>query len=204
MPRLSLLTILSLILLSGAAVLRADDDGDKDKDKEKCCCRWHWHSDAGAFAWQAQLDSPVKGLGQSLDQRTGLGLGAQWNHDHEDGHVSRTRIEWNVFPQGPGVGPAEVQTKASNYLLSFDRLYHFSGSAKGPYILAGLGAVRWFVDQAVSPGQTRSFHATKLAVTAGAGYRFNPSFSAEARYLLSSLDQSFDGSMVQVGLNMRF
>ena len=89
-------------------------------------------------------------------------------------------------------------------MLSFDRLYHFSGETKGCYVLAGLGAVRWFQDRTVGLNPTLSSHTTKLAVTAGAGYRFTTCFSAEARYLLSSVDKSLDGNMLQLGLNLRF
>ena len=188
---------LAMVALLAVPCLRAEEAETKHT--------WHWHcKNEATFAWQVQADLPVGDLGQTLDHRSGLGLGVQWNHDRKDGHVRRTRLEWNVFPEGKAVGTGEVKTKASNYILSFDRLYHFSGEAKGAYVLGGLGAVRWFLDQTPGLNPTRSSHTTKLAVTAGAGYRFNPTFSVEARYLLSSVNQSFDGTMLQAGLNLRF
>jgi hypothetical protein len=194
--------ILFLALAAGCACagLRAEEPESKTTTTH----HWHWKRDTGTFAWQVQADLPVTDFGKTLDHRTGLGLGAQWNHDRGAGHVRRTRLEWNVIPQGQPVGTPGIKTKASNYILSFDRLYHFSGTATGCYILGGLGGVRWFMDQTPVAQPTRSFHTTKLAVTAGAGYRFSPGFAAEARYLLSSVNQSFDGNVLQAGLNLRF
>jgi opacity protein-like surface antigen len=194
MPRSYRTPILALAALAGIAV--AADDPETRR-----ALRWRHTS---TFAWQAQLDLPTKDLGQALDNRSGLGLGAQWTHDRGNGKAARTRLEWNLFPEGHPVGLGAVKTKASNYILSFDRLYHFAGETKGAYVLAGLGGVRWFTDRTAGANPTQSGHVTKLAVTAGAGYRFTPSFSAEARYLISTLNQSLDGNMMQAGLNFRF
>jgi hypothetical protein len=176
------------------------------EEGEKGACqghRWHWES-RSEFAWQVQVDAPVQGLGRALDQRTGLGLGVQWTRDRTNGITSRTRLEWNTFPQGNPVGAAGLQTRASNYVLSFDRLYHFGGGAKGVYVLGGLGAVRWFLDETPAGGPTHSFHTTKLAVTGGAGYRFNHAVAAELRYFVSSVNEAYDGSAAQAAFSMRF
>lgn len=178
--------------------------GFADDDEQKTCTHhWTWRSDS-AFAWQVQVDEPVKDLGRELDNRTGLGLGMQWTRDRANGVTNRTRLEWNVFPQGNAVGTAGLQTQASNYLLSFDRLYHFSGEAKGFYVLGGLGAVRWFMEQSAGGAATADFHTTKLAVTGGAGYRFNRAVAVEARYLVSTVDRTFDGNVLQGAFSMRF
>ncbi len=167
--------------------------------------RWHWHSrDRSDFAWQVQANLPAKELGTALDHTTGLGLGVQWNRYLKDGLARRTRLEWNVFPEGGPAGTPALKTKASNYVLSFDHLYHFSGAAKGPYVLAGLGGVRWFFDRTPDNGPRVSSHTTKLAVTAGAGYRFNRALSAEARYLVSSVDRTYDGNVLQGSVGMKF
>jgi opacity protein-like surface antigen len=199
MPLRHLVALFSLAVLAAPA-LRAEDPPPEAPKRH-----FHWSTkNDGTFAWQAQLNLPAKELGQALDDRSGLGLGVQWNHDRKHGHVARTRIEWNVFPEGHPVGLGAVKTKASNYVLSFDRLYHFSGEVKGAYALGGLGAVRWFTDRTAGPGPTRSDHATKLGVTAGAGYRFSAAFSLEARYLLSNVSPNFDGNMLQAAVNLRF
>jgi hypothetical protein len=188
----------TLLILSAALALPALAGEDT---KESTKCRWSWRSDS-VFAWQAQLDLPAKDLGRALDHRTGLGLGMQWTRFRDGGAANRTRLEWNVFPEGNPVDG--LKTKASNYVLSFDRLYHFSGKNQGAYILGGLGAVRWFLAQTPEGGTAQSMHTTKLAVTAGAGYRFTRSVTAEGRYMLSSVERTFDGNVVQAGVSMRF
>jgi len=114
-----------------------------------------------------------------MDGRTGLGLGATWTRDHQDGHASRFRLEWNVLPEGPAV--AGIKTQVSNYTLAFDHLYHFSGTASGPYLMGGLGAVRWFAAQE-TPVLSTSTHTTKLTVQAGAGWRFSRNLFAQYVY----------------------
>ena len=193
----------TLLLLAAACAGPgfAEDPGEEARPR----CEHHFyqpfHSD---FAWQVQANLPVKDMGQALDNRTGLGLGVQWTRNGTNGVAHRTRLEWNVFPEGNAVGPDALKTKASNYVLSFDRLYHFSGRPQGFYVLGGLGAVRWFVDRTPGETATRSFHTTKLAVTAGAGYRFNRAVSAEARYLVSTVEKTYDGNVFQGCLSMRF
>ena len=174
---------------------------DARDDARNYRIRWNHSSD---FAWQVQLDSPAKNLGRTLDERTGMGLGMQWTRYRSNGFANRTRLEWNVFPQGNPVGVGGVATKASNYVLSFDRLYHVSGEDRGAYLLAGLGAVRWFMAETPAAGAATNFHTTKLAVTGGAGYRFNRSVSAEARYLVSTVNTTYDGNVVQGVVGMRF
>jgi opacity protein-like surface antigen len=190
----------SLLVLTSACLAPAFADEARDDARD---CRVDWHSSSD-FAWQVQVDAPVKDLGRALDQRTGLGLGMQWTSYRSGGAANRTRLEWNVFPEGNPVGTAAVATKASNYVLSFDRLYHVSGTRAGVYVVAGLGAVRWFTDQTPGANPTVSTHTTKLAVTAGAGYRFNRAVSLEARYLVSSVNRTFDGNVAQGVLSMRF
>lgn len=188
-----------LILTAACAAPGFADDGEETG----CHHHWHWSTES-EFAWQAQVDAPVQGLGRALDQRTGLGLGMQWTRDRAHGLTGRTRLEWNDFPQGNPVGPDGVQTKADNYILSWDQLYHFSGQTKGAYVLAGLGGVRWYVDKAQGGQTFQSLHTTKLAVTGGAGYRFNHAVAAEVRYLVSTVEKSYDGSALQAVFSMRF
>jgi len=190
---------LILVLCAASVAPGFADEGSKDtKD-----CRHHWRSDSD-FAWQVQVDVPAKDLGRALDQRTGMGLGMQWTHQRGNGVANRTRLEWNVFPEGNPVGDGALKTRASNIVLSFDRLYHLAGTAKGAYVFGGLGGVRWSLDRTPGTAPGVSSHTTKLAATAGAGYRFNRAFSAEARYLVSSVDRTFDGNVMQAGFSMRF
>jgi opacity protein-like surface antigen len=191
-------SILTLALAAMTALTAAEDQKAPRRHR-------HPHHDCqSTFAWQAQANLPLKELGQAQDHRTGLGLGVQWRHDHGQGHSSRTRFEWNTFRESPALGAQALKTRTSNYILSFDRLYHVSGRDGGFYVVGGLGAVRWFQDRTAGPEPTRSSHTTKLGVTAGAGWRFNDRLSLEARYLVSSLDRTFDGNVLQAGLSLRF
>ncbi len=187
-----------LFILCAATLPAAAEDAPESKK-----CLWHWHHKS-EFAWQVQANFPSKDLGRALDSRTGLGLGMQWTRDRGHGITNRTRLEWNVFPEGNPVGTDAIKTKASNYVLSFDRLYHFSGEDRGVYILGGLGAVRWFLDRTPVDGPRASSHTTKLAVTAGAGFRFNHAVAAEARYMVSTIDRTYDGNVLQASVSMRF
>lgn len=190
---------LALVLAAACAV----PGFSEDTGEEGHHCRWSWHS-VSDFAWQAQVDQPVKDLGRALDDRVGLGIGMQWTRYRSSGAANRTRLEWNVFPEGNPVGLNGTKTQASNVILSFDRLYHLSGGDQGVYILGGLGGVRWSVDRSPASGGGDSFHTTKFAVTAGAGYRFNRAMSAEVRYLISSVDKTYDGNVLQTGISVRF
>jgi len=184
----------ALCALPGFAGEPKDSDWDGD---------WHWRSHSD-FAWQVQANLPARDLGRALDNRTGLGLGMQWTTNRSHGAANRTRLEWNVFSESNPVGDVALKTKATNIVFSFDRLYHFSGEAKGLYVLGGLGAVRWNVDQTPGANPTHSMHTTKLAVTAGAGYRFNRSVAAETRYMVSSIQKAYDGNVAQAGISIRF
>jgi hypothetical protein len=188
-------TILLLLLCAAALPALASEDGDGRR------CSWCNDSE---FAWQVQADLPAKGLGRALDEETGLGLGAQWTTFRSGGFANRFRLEWNVFPTGNPVAPDNLKSSSSNYIASFDRLYHLSGGSEGLYILGGLGAVRWFMTQGPEGGPQASWHATKLEVTGGVGYRFNHHVSLEARYMVSSFNGTFDANLLQGSLGVRF
>ena len=150
---------------------------------------------------QATLNLPANDLGRDKDNLLGYGLGIHGLHRHGDHHTSRTRFDWNVWAQGPAVNG--VKTQVSNYHLAFDHLYHFDESSSGPYLVGGLGAVRWFVDQDAMGLRSR-FHTTKLGVTAGAGWQFNRATGLELRALVSSIDHTFDATTVQAAFTFRF
>ena len=150
---------------------------------------------------QVTLNQPTQDLATALDSKTGLGLGIHWLHRHGFQHTSRTRLDWNVWGQGPAV--QGVKTQVSNYHLAFDHLYHFQDRDKGAYLVGGLGAVRWFTEHETSLAATRS-HTTKLGVTAGGGYQFNRNLGLEGRILVSGVDKAFDSSVVQAALVFKF
>lgn len=158
---------------------------------------------AGHFDVQAQLtlNQPTQDLKTALDGKQGFGLGIHGLHRRGLQHTSRTRLDWNVWGQGPAVNG--VQTQVSHYNLAFDHLYHFDNRDQGPYLLGGLGAVRWFTEQESALGSVRS-HTTKLGVTAGGGWQFTRNLGAEARVLVSSINRTYDSTLLQGAVVFRF
>lgn len=150
-----------------------------------------------AFGAYVQGVMPLRELGDDLEQRTGYGLGLQWTHDHGEWHGSRTRLEWNTFPEG-GAG-----TYAKNYLLSWDHLFKLNKGGSHAYLVAGLGGSRWYFEETTA-GLRNAVWTTKLAVAAGAGIQVAERVNLEARYVVSGIHRSFDANTLQVSLGWRF
>jgi len=173
--------------------LMAEDKVDKAPKTKQC----------NSFGISAQADAPLRDLKDSLDRRTGYGLGLQWTHDHGDYHASRTRFEWNTFPEGHPVGPAGATTYAKNLVLSFDHLFRLNQGPTGLYLVGGLGGVRWSLDQH-TPTTATNLTTTKLGVTAGVGLQIGRQFTVEGRYLFSGIHKTFDSNTAQLSLGWRF
>ena len=84
---------------------------------------------------------PLRDLKESLDGRTGYGLGVQWTHDHGDWHASRTRLEWNTFTEG--IAATGTRTYAKNFILSWDHLFKLNKGQSQAYLVAGVGNIIW-------------------------------------------------------------
>ncbi|GLH74378.1 hypothetical protein GETHLI_28800 [Geothrix limicola] len=173
--------------------LAAEDAPEKAPKPRRC----------EAFGASIQANLPLRDLQDDLDHRTGLGLGLQWTHDHGDFHASRTRFEWNVFPESHPVGPLGTTTYAKNLVLSFDHLWRLSDGPTGVYLVGGLGGVRWTLDQK-TPTASSDLQTTKLAVTAGVGLQVARHLSLEGRYVFSGIQKTFDANTVQMSLGWRF
>ena len=171
-----------------------------EKRRERRCFHHHYSADFGAYA---QVNAPLRDLKENLDRRTGLGLGVQWTHDHGDWNASRTRLEWNTFPEGGAVGLSGTRTYAKNYILSFDHLFKLNQGWSQAYLVAGLGGARWNVEQTTGALRT-SLWTTKLAATGGVGLQLGPRVNLEARYVVSSIGSTFDANTLQASLGWRF
>ena len=163
-------------------------------------CHHRFRADFGAYV---QAAMPLGDLKTNLDRRTGLGVGVQWTHEHGDWNASRTRLEWNTFPEGGPVGAAGTRTYAKNVLLSFDHLFKLNQGWSQAYLVAGLGGARWDVEQTTGTLRTADW-TTKLAFTAGAGVQVGPRVNLEVRYVVSSVSRTFDGNTLQASLGWRF
>lgn len=153
------------------------------------------------FGATLQVVMPLRDLKDALDRRTGFGLGVQWSRDHGDWHTSRTRLEWNTYPEGEAV--AGVRTYAKDYVLSFDHLFKLNQGSVQTYLVAGLGGSLWDLERSAA-GIRETRWTTKLAITAGAGVLIGERVGLEARYVASSTARTFDANTLQMSLGWRF
>ena len=139
----------------------------------------------------------------SVDGGMGYGLGVQWTHDHGDRNASRTRIEWNTFAEGAPVPPLGTKTYAKNYIFSWDHLFKLNQGRYQAFAVAGIGGARWNVEQTTAGVRTEDW-TTKLAITGGLGIELGERVNLEARYVVSSVMNTYDGNTVQVSLGWHF
>ena len=182
----------------------ASDSGDSgprtERERHPFRCHVRFHSTFGAYV---QADAPLRDLKTNLDRRTGLGLGVQWTHEDGDWNASRTRLEWNTFPEGGPVGSAGTRTYAKNYVLSFDHLFKLNQGWGQAYLVAGVGGARWDVEQTTGALRTSDW-TTKLVFTGGVGVQLGRRVNLEARYAVSSVSSTFDANTLQASLGWRF
>lgn len=67
----------------------------------------------------------------------------------------------------------------------------------------GIGGSRWYLEQTTA-GLRDARWTTKLAITGGIGLQIAKRMNLEARYVVSSVDRTFDANALQVSLGWRF
>jgi hypothetical protein len=172
---------------------------------EKASQSWasHHYHHRSTFGAYAQASFPQRELKEALADGQGYGLGLQWTHDRGDWNASRTRLEWNTFAEGSPVAPLSTRTYAKNYLVSWDHLFKLNQGPYQSYAVMGLGGARWNLEQTTSLVR-RSLWTTKLAFTGGLGLRLGERVNVEARYVVSSIEKTYDGNALQASLGWRF
>ncbi len=175
--------------------------GCENQDSKFHIRNCHPHPSTLGFGTYVQGILPLRTLKDDLSQRTGFGLGVQWTEHHGDWHASRTRLEWNTFPEAHAA--EGTRTYAKNYLLSWDHLFMANKGKSQAYFVAGIGGSRWYLEQTTG-GVREVRRATKLAVTGGVGLQISQQLNLEARYVVSSIDQTFDANTLQMSLGWRF
>lgn len=177
----------------------------QEKASEARRARWRsrHHHHPSVFGVSAQITFPQRELRESLDRGMGYGLGVQWTRDHGDWNASRTRMEWNTFPESGPVGPLGTRTYAKNYIVSLDHLFKLNQGRYQSYLVTGLGGARWNMEQSTGSVRTATW-TTKLALTAGIGVQLGGRVNLEARYVISSIRDTFDGNTLQASLGWRF
>lgn len=147
-----------------------------------------------------QTVQPLHDLKQRLDGRSGYGIGVQWLREHSDRRASRTRLEWNTFAEG---SPAQdPHTYVKNYGLGWDHLTSLNPGRRHGYLVTGIGVSRWLVERG-SPNGVDARWSTKLSLTGGLGFRLAEGMNLEARYVITSLDRTFDANSLVLSLGWR-
>jgi hypothetical protein len=123
-----------------------------------------------------------------------------WLREHSDRRASRTRLEWNTFAEGSRAQDSRYYVK--NYGLGWDHLTGLGEGRKRGYLVTGVGVSRWLVEQS-SPSAVVARWSTKLSLTGGLGLRLAEGMSLEARYVITSLDRTFDANSLVVSLGWR-
>jgi hypothetical protein len=151
---------------------------------------------------QAGFNLPMGDLGTAVDHRVGLQVGGHVGLYYGNGHELRPRIDYCNYQGGwtPAGGTFSRNT-VSSWQIGCDYLYYTETRPIGVYLTGGLGYQWWNV----APDNAPSHNTSGLSMAFGAGYRFNRSFSGEARFTTGQF-QSTNGqaSALQLMATMRF
>jgi Outer membrane protein beta-barrel domain len=150
----------------------------------------------------AGLNIPMGDLGSATDHRLGFTIGGQLGIYYGGGHEVRPRVDYTHFAGGWAPEASDFNRNTISALgLGCDYLYYTEMRPLGVYLTMGLGYQWWTVNPEHGPNRSNS----GLSVAAGAGYRFNRTFSAEAR-LVTGQFQSTNGqaNAIQGLVSMRF
>jgi len=136
------------------------------------------------FGAHGALNLPLGDLNKALDSRPGFVLGGHAGLYYGNGHELRPWVEFTSYNGSPLLDGGKNTVSAIG--AGADYLYYLQTKPQGIYLTGGLGVQRW----TVNPDAGASTTKTSLALAAGAGYRFNRSISAEARFLLGQFQAS--------------
>ena len=147
-------------------------------------------------------------LAQSFDH--GFQVGLQIHFNRESRHLGRLRIDYlqsdskGPVPSGSSIAawngttwvtvPIDTTSRMEAYSVVYEWMPHLEGhSRSGLFGIFGMGGTLWNETLHRSGPYSWNSHDTELGftLTAGAGWRFNPHISLEARYVHSDL--SFQG-----------
>jgi hypothetical protein len=150
----------------------------------------------------AGINIPVGDLGSATDSHLGLTIGGQLGFYLGNGHELRPRADYTTYsggwtPEGNGFNRNNV----SAFGIGCDYLYYTELRPRGMYLTMGLGYQWWTVDPDSGPNTNNS----GVSLAAGAGYRFNRTFSAEVRFTTGQF-QSTNGqaNAIQGLVSMHF
>jgi hypothetical protein len=127
----------------------------------------------------AAVNFPFGDLGSAVDHSLGITVGGHLGIYYGGGHELRPRLDFSNYqggwtPEGGGFSRNTINA----WQIGCDYLYYTETRPQGFYLAMGLGYQWWNV----SPENAGSYSHSALSMAAGPGYRFNHSFSVEARF----------------------
>jgi len=150
----------------------------------------------------AGVNFPLGDLGSAVDHRPGITVGGHLGIYYGGGHELRPRVDYTDYEGGwTPAGDSFNKNHISAWQVGCDYLYYTETRPQGLYLTMGLGYQWWNV----SPDNGPSANKSSLSMAAGAGYRFNRTFSLEARFVTGQF-QSTNGqaNALQFLGSMRF
>ena len=142
------------------------------------------------FGIQAGVNLPQSDLKDFVDSKLGGTLGVNATLDFGSGHVIRPRVDYGYYSASVSNPFFTSDNKVKTLGVGADYLYFPAQKMEELYLTAGLGYQNTKAE-ANTPSGDVSESKGAFAWAAGAGWQFNESFGAEARY--TSSHPKFDG-----------
>ncbi len=154
-----------------------------------------------ALGGKIQVLVPMGDLRDLTDGQTGLGAGVFVEIPVGDSFKLRPGVGGQYYPKkvSGSLGGAEVTVSSVDFTM--DALW-FPGetSDRGPYLAGAIGGQMW----RVSPANAAAVSHTRLGVSGGIGYQFNPHFGLEARAFWSPVEPTLTATGLSLGGTVRF
>ena len=144
---------------------------------------------------------PMGDLRDLTDGQVGAGAGVFVEIPVGDTFKLRPTVGGQYFPKktSASLGGAEVTVSSVDFMV--DALW-FPGETgdQGPYLVGGAGGQMWRVSPAGGPATSH----TRLGVSGGLGYQFNPHLGVEARAFWSPIEPTLTATGLSLGGVVRF
>jgi len=158
------------------------------------------------FGIQAGVNIPQSDLKDFVDSKLGGTLGVNGTFDFGSGNVIRPRADYGYYSASVSNPLFTDDNKVKTIFVGGDYMYFPAQKMEELYLTAGLGYQNTKVESN-SPAGSFSDSKGAFAWAVGAGWQFNESFGAEARYISShpKLDGgTFKADALNVAVTFKF
>lgn len=154
-----------------------------------------------ALGLKVQALVPMGDLRDLINGQTGVGLAGFVDIPVGDAFRLRPTLGGQYFPKKDSLSLAGAEVTVSSVDFMLDALW-FPGESEdqGPYLVGGAGGQMW----RISPSGAPSTSATRLGLSGGIGYQFNPSLGFEARAFWSPVQRHLIATGLSLGGVVRF